>query len=87
MEGGGRRFTIAAAQGKGFQTVGPCSFATDDGEITMSFGNPLQTLAFKLSSDSGSLQVGSLKATGNLVWGSGSLLITGKSTSGSQSYQ
>jgi hypothetical protein len=63
------------------------SFMARSGTISVSLWNNLHGCKFQLSSESGSLRVGQLKRSGTLDWGDGSVLITGKSTSGSLDFQ
>jgi DUF4097 and DUF4098 domain-containing protein YvlB len=62
-------------------------FKTSSGGIDIDLENPLSTFQFSLSSSSGSLKAGEIRGNKALQAGSGSIRITGNSSSGSQRYR
>ncbi len=71
---------------RGIALQGATSFATTTGSISVSFQYGLAGLRFELSSTTGNLSVGTVAGTQSLDVGSG-IVVTGTSTTGSQSYQ
>ena len=62
-------------------------FRTVSGDIRVDLDNDLNDLRYDLSTVSGRLTVGSVRASRGLQMGDGSLLLRGETVSGSQSYQ
>ncbi|UCB45969.1 MAG: DUF4097 family beta strand repeat protein [Spirochaetota bacterium] len=79
--------TSGALEGDDVHLKGDSSFTTSSGRISFDFVNDIDEFSFDLSSKSGMLNVGQSKARGRLVFGSGGIKITGKSTSGAQTYR
>ena len=63
------------------------SFRTSSGSVDFDFANDIDDFAFELKSSSGSISVGRTQAKGNVSTGNGDINISGKSSSGRQSYQ
>lgn len=66
---------------------GDSSFITTSGAISVSFSSPLEDYRFELSSVSGNLTVGSIRAARGLRVGSGAVRVHGETVSGAQSYK
>jgi DUF4097 and DUF4098 domain-containing protein YvlB len=62
-------------------------FKTVSGEIRMDLVNALDGLRYDLSTVSGRLTVGSVRATRGLQMGNGDVMLTGETVSGSQTYR
>jgi hypothetical protein len=65
---------------------GDSSLTTISGSISVRFSSPLEGYRFELSSVSGNLTVGSIRATKGLRVGSGAVRVRGETVSGSQTY-
>ena len=74
-------------KGRDVYLEGDSSFSTSSGKINFEFKNDFDEFSFDLQSNSGKLSVGQSRVKGKLVIGSGKIKITGKSSSGDQSYQ
>lgn len=79
--------TSGALEGNDVYLKGDSSFTTSSGRITFDFRNDIDDFSFNLSSSSGIINAGRSKAKGVLVFGSGKIRITGKSSSGAQTYR
>ena len=79
--------TSGALEGSDVHLKGDSSFTTSSGRISFDFINDIDEFSFDLNSNYGMLNVGQSKARGRLVFGSGKIKITGKSTSGTQTYK
>ena len=79
--------TSGALEGNDVLLKGDSSFTTSSGRITFDFRNDIDDFSFDLSSSSGIINAGRSKAKGELVFGSGKIRITGRSTSGAQTYR
>lgn len=66
---------------------GDSSFQTTSGSIEIDFINDLDEFTMNLSSSSGKINAGQTKAKGTVVAGNGVIQITGKSSSGRQTYK
>ena len=62
-------------------------FKTSSGKIDIDLANPLSVFEFRLSGSSGGLRAGDITGKKHLEVGTGSILITGSSSSGSQRYR
>ena len=79
--------TSGALEGNDVLLKGDSSFTTSSGRITFDFRNDIDDFSFDLSSSSGIINAGRSKAKGILVIGKGKIKITGKSSSGAQTYR
>ena len=66
---------------------GDSSLTTISGSISVRFSSPLEGYRFELSSVSGNLTVGSIRAAKGLRVGSGAVRVRGETVSGSQTYR
>lgn len=67
--------------------AGDSALSSTSGAISVRFASPIEDYRFELSSVSGGIAVGSVMAQKGLRVGSGPILITGQTVSGSQSYR
>ena len=74
-------------EGTDILLTGDSSFTTSSGKITFDFKNDIEDFSFDLRSSSGIINAGRSKAKGELVFGNGRIRITGKSSSGTQTYR
>lgn len=79
--------TSGVLEGNDVLLKGDSSFTTSSGRITFDFKNDIDDFSFDLRSSSGIINAGRSKAKGELVFGSGKIRITGRSTSGAQTYR
>lgn len=79
--------TSGRLEGSNVLLEGDSSFSTSSGRISFDFKNDPDDFSFDLNSSSGILNVGQSRAKGKLMIGNGKIKITGKSSSGAQSYK
>lgn len=79
--------TSGALEGNDLLLKGDSSFTTSSGRIMFDFKNDIDDFSFDLSSSSGIINAGRSKAKGVLIIGSGKIRITGRSSSGAQTYR
>ena len=79
--------TSGALEGNDVLLKGDSSFTTSSGRIMFDFKNDIDDFSFDLSSSSGIINAGRSKAKGVLVIGRGKIKITGRSSSGAQTYR
>lgn len=74
-------------KGTGILLTADSLFKTVSGDIDVDLKNALNDLRYNLSTVSGGLTVGGVRASRGLAMGTGSLLVTGESVSGDQIYR
>ena len=81
------RASSGKLEGHGVMLKGDSSFVTTSGKISFDFLNEINDLSFDLSSGSGALRAGRSQGSRVLILKNGKINITGKSSSGSQTYR
>ncbi len=62
-------------------------FKTSTGDINLDLNNDMDDFSFNMNSSTGDISIGDSEARGTLKFGSGPILVTGKSSTGDQTYK
>jgi len=88
LEGSLRLLTSAGGQtGRNIDVAGDSSFRSSSGSVDVDFSVALEELSFDLEATSGKLTVGNTSSEDQLLIEGGDIKITGRSSSGNQSYR
>ena len=78
--------TSGSIRGESVSLDGDSFFESSSGSINIELDNDISSMSFDLKASSGGLRVGSNRSDDRLIIKRGGIQITGRSSSGSQSY-
>ena len=81
------RSSSGKLEGDNVLITGDSTFTSSSGSIDIDFVNAIEEISFELESSSGAILVGDTRARRKIFTGSGDIVVTGRSTSGKQSYR